>query len=231
MKNPKQENQFQSLLFNIVIPVLILNKGSNFLGTTNALLIALAFPISYGLYDWYQRKKANYISLLGLLNVGLTGGLALSGLTGIWFAVKEAAFPALIGLFVLGSAFTKKPFISSVFLNEQFIRVQIIEDKVAEFGKQLEMEKLLKLSTILLSLSFALSAYLNFALAQYVFKPIDQTSPQAAEMLNQQIAQMTSWSFVVIMIPTITFLSGVYWYFMTRLTKITGLSHSTIFKQ
>lgn len=231
MKNPKQENQFQSLLFNIVIPVLILNKGSNYLGTTNALLIALAFPISYGLYDWYQRKKANYISLLGLLNVGLTGGLALSGLTGIWFAVKEAAFPALIGLFVLGSAFTKKPFISSVFLNEQFIRVQIIEDKVAEFGKQLEMEKLLKLSTILLSLSFALSAYLNFALAQYVFKPIDQASPQAAEMLNQQIAQMTSWSFVVIMIPTITFLSGVYWYFMTRLTKITGLSHTTIFKQ
>ena len=231
MKNPKQENQFQSLLFNIVIPVLILNKGSNYLGTTNALLIALAFPISYGLYDWYQRKKANYISLLGLLNVGLTGGLALSGLTGIWFAVKEAAFPALIGIFVLGSAFTKKPFISSVFLNEQFIRVQIIEDKVAEFGKQVEMEKLLKLSTILLSLSFALSAYLNFALAQYVFKPIDQASPQAAEMLNQQIAQMTSWSFVVIMIPTITFLSGVYWYFMTRLTKITGLSHTTIFKQ
>lgn len=231
MKNPKQENQFQSLLFNIVIPVLILNKGSNYLGTTYALLIALAFPITYGLYDWYQRRKTNVISILGLLNVGLTGGLALSGLTGIWFAVKEAAFPALIGLFVLGSAFTKKPFISSVFLNEQFVRVQIIEAKVSEFGKQLEMEKLLKLSTILLSLSFALSAYLNFALAQYVFKPIDQASPQAAEILNQQIAQMTSWSFVVIMIPTITFLSAVYWYFMTRLSKITGLSHSTIFKQ
>lgn len=226
----KQENQFISLVFNIIVPVMILNKGSTILGTTNALLIALAFPLSYGLYDFYQRRKMNFISLLGLLNVAFTGGLALTGLTGIWFAVKEAAFPALIGLFVLGSAFTKKPFVTSIFLNEQFVRVHLIDEKVKELRQEMEMARLLKLSTILLSLSFALSAVLNFALAKYIFKPIDPLIGDPAVVLNEQIAQMTSWSFVVIMIPTITFLSGVYWYFMSRLTKLTGLTQATIFK-
>lgn len=226
----KQENQFISLLFNIVIPVAILNKGSTYLGTQNALLLALAFPLGYGGYDFYQRGKMNFISLLGLLNVAFTGGLALSGLTGIWFAVKEAAFPALIGLFVLGSAFSKKPFVSAIFLNEQFIKLHLVEEKIELNNAGEEMKKLLKLSTILLSLSFALSAFLNFALAKYIFKPIDPLNTQSAEILNQQIAQMTSWSFVVIMIPSITFLSGVYWYFMNRLSKLTGLPHSIIFK-
>jgi len=230
MKKNKQENQFQSLLFNIVIPVLILNKGSHYLGTKASLIVALAFPLSYGIFDWYQRRKTNFISILGLLNVGLTGGLALSGLTGIWFAVKEAAFPSLIGIFVLGSAFTKKPFITTVFLNEQIVRTKLVEEQIHRQNKQSEMNLLLKHATILLSLSFALSAFLNFALAQYIFKPIDPISPMAEEILNQQIAQMTSWSFVVIMIPSITFLAGIYWYFITRLTKITGLSQTEIFK-
>ena len=226
----KQENQFISLVFNIIVPVMILNKGSNSLGTTNALLIALAFPIGYGLYDYSQRRKMNFISLLGLLNVALTGGLALSGLTGIWFAVKEAVFPALIGCFVLGSAFTKKPFVTTIFLNDQFVKTHLIDEKVSELNIQKDVESLLKLSTILLSMSFALSAFLNFALAKYIFKPIDPLSANGAVVLNEQIAQMTSWSFVVIMIPTITFLAGVYWFFIGRLTKLTGIHHTTLFK-
>jgi hypothetical protein len=226
----KQENQFISLVFNIIVPVMILNKGSNILGTTNALLIALAFPISYGIYDFNQRRKMNFISLLGLLNVALTGGLALSGLTGIWFAVKEAAFPALIGCFVLGSAFTKKPFVTTIFLNDQFVKTHLIDEKVSELNIHTDMEKLLKLSTILLSMSFALSAFLNFALAKYIFKPIDPLSLNGAVVLNEQIAQMTSWSFVVIMIPTVTFLAGVFWFFINRLTKLTGIPHTSLFK-
>ncbi len=226
----KQENQFISLVFNIIVPVMILNKGSNILGTTNALLIALAFPLGYGLYDYSQRRKMNFISLLGLLNVALTGGLALSGLTGIWFAIKEAAFPALIGCFVLGSAFTKKPFVTTIFLNDQFVKTHLIDEKVSELNIHKDMESLLKLSTILLSMSFALSAFLNFALAKYIFKPIDPLSFNGAVVLNEQIAQMTSWSFVVIMIPTITFLAGVFWFFINRLTKLTGIPHTSLFK-
>ncbi|WP_374030368.1 VC0807 family protein [Bdellovibrio bacteriovorus] len=105
---PPKENGLLNIVFNIVLPVLILNKLSKFIGPFWALVLALAFPLGYGAYDLIKRKKFNAFSALGLLNVLLTGGLALLGLHGFWFAVKEAAFPALVGLFVLGSAFTKK---------------------------------------------------------------------------------------------------------------------------
>ncbi|MCK5888187.1 MAG: MFS transporter, partial [Alcanivorax sp.] len=56
--NPLPENKPKglliNLLFNIIIPTLILTKlsGTQHLGVHNALIIALAFPISYGLHGF-----------------------------------------------------------------------------------------------------------------------------------------------------------------------------------
>ena len=99
-KNPPNENAFINLLVNIAIPVLILNKLSQKIGPTQALILAVAFPLTYGIYDLIRRKKWNAFSLLGLLNVSITGSLAVFGLGGVWFQIKEAAFPLLIGIFV-----------------------------------------------------------------------------------------------------------------------------------
>lgn len=116
---PKNENAFLNLLFNILLPILILNKGSEMLGALAALGLALLFPIAYGLYDLAQRRKVNMFSIIGLLNVSLTGGLAVSGLGGFWFALKEAVFPLIIGVFVAGSALTKKPLIQTLVINHK----------------------------------------------------------------------------------------------------------------
>jgi len=221
-----RENPLMNLLFNIVIPILILNKGTHYLGAVTALLVALAFPLAFGAYDLWQRKKTNFFSILGLLNIALTGGLALSGLTGFWFAIKEAAFPALVGLFVLGSAFTSKPFIQSLFLNPQIINVTLLNDRVNGQNRKAEFLDLLKKSTVLLSLSFVLSAVLNFVLAARIFKPLDSQLEEIAksEMLNQQIAEMTQWSFLVILLPSMVVLMLVFAYLLRGLRKITGLS-------
>lgn len=225
-KNQNAENPFLNILFNILLPVMILNKGSKIVGPLWALVIALAFPIGYGAYDLFKRKKTNFISVLGLLNVGITGGLALSGLTGIWFAVKEAAFPAIIGLFVLGSAFTKKPFIETLFLNPSTIDIEKLESALAEKNSSTEFHGHLKTATMFLSLSFATSAILNFVLARRIFVDIDPLLDAAAQndVLNQQIASMTSWSFVVIMVPSIILLLAIFWYLFRGIKKHTGLS-------
>src|SRR5690606_8442337 len=118
---PKQENGLFNILFNILFPILILNNLSERFGAFNTLILALAFPIGYGIYDGVSRKKINFFSILGFLNTLLTGGLAVLALEGIWFAIKEAGFPLLIGVFVLGSAFTSKPFIKTMFLNPHII--------------------------------------------------------------------------------------------------------------
>lgn len=226
----QRENPLLNILFNIVIPIFVLNKGGKWIGSREALIAALAFPIIYGIYDYTQQKKTNYISILGILNVGFTGGFALLRLEGIWFAVKEASFPILVGSFVLFSAFTQSPFIKTLFLNPQLLKMDSIQKSIEAKNSQLEFEKLLKRGTVLLSLSFVLSAVLNFALAYYTFVPIDLALPeeQRNEMLNGQIADMTKWSFIVIMIPSMVTLIAIMIYLFNQLKRITGLSNEEL---
>lgn len=222
---PEKENGFLNLIFNILIPVLILNKLSKFIGPFWALILALAFPLGYGAYDLIKRKKVNAFSVLGLLNVMFTGGLALMGVSGIWFSIKEAAFPLLVGCFVFGSAFTKKPFIETLFLNPSLMKVELLEEKLMAHGKQKEFHDHMKKATMWLSGSFVLSALLNFILAERIFLPIDATlTPEAHSLvLNEQIAKMTTWSMAVIMIPSMIFLMGIFWYLMKGINQFSGL--------
>lgn len=222
----KNENAFLNLLFNIVLPIFILNKGMNYLTPVQALALALLFPIGYGLYDLAQRKKVNLFSIVGLMNVSLTGGLAVSGLGGFWFAVKEAVFPLLIGVFVAGSALTKKPLIQTLVINPHAMKWELIEAKLHQLGREHDFMSLLRKSTWLLAGSFFVSAILNFVLAQKIFLPIDSSIPELerATILNQQIAEMTGTSFVVIMIPSMAMLIGIMFYLFRGMSKATGLT-------
>ena len=229
----KQENGFLNLIFNILLPVLILNKGSKFVGPLWALVIALAFPLGYGAYDLIKRRKFNAFSALGLLNVLFTGGLALMGLNGFWFAIKEAAFPTLVGAFVLGSAFTKRPFIETLFLNPALMKVELLEERLKENNKKADFHEHMKKATLWLSLSFVFSAVCNFVLAKRIFLDIDPSlAPEAQSIiLNEQIAKMTTWSMAIIMVPSIIFLIGIFWYLMKGIKDLSGLSTEELLKE
>lgn len=227
----KPENPWLNIIFNIALPVFILNKGSKPLGAELALAIALLFPLLYGAYDFFKQRKMNWIALLGLINVALTGGFALSGLTGIWFAIKEAAFPGLIGVFVFASSWTGNPFVKKLFMNPQVMNLELIEARLVETGRE-RFNELLKRSTLLFSGSFFVSAALNFGLAYAIFTELPSSLPEAekSHLLNEQIAQMTQWSFVVIMIPSMIILGAILWYLIQGLEKATGLPKDQIFR-
>ena len=233
----RNENALLSILFNIVLPVFLLNKLTEPMtqqfgehGPAMTLIVALAFPALYGVQDYLRRRKKNAISLLGFLNILLTGGLALLQLKGIWFAVKEAAFPLLIGIFVFLSTNKEKPFIQLFVYNENLLNLQLIEQKLAEHNKSAQIMIHLRRSTMFLAGSFLLSAILNFALARYIFVPIDQalSSTDYAAILNTQIAQMTWLSWFVIMIPSMICLAAILWHLFSGIQKLTGLSLTEI---
>lgn len=227
-----RENPWISLLCNIVLPVIILNKLSAKMGAGPALVLALAFPLGYGGYDLYRRRKTNFFSILGILNTLITGGLALLGVTGMWFAIKEAAFPLLLGIFVFFSAGTAKPAVELLFLNPAVFHVDRLKEKIGERGAEGDFRRLLISSTRWLAGSFFLSAALNFVLATRIFLPLPDGLDEAARsvQLNEQIAQMHQWSFLVILVPSMVFLMAIFYVVIRRLKQLTGLGDDDLFK-
>ncbi|MCB0422101.1 MAG: hypothetical protein KDD61_13975 [Bdellovibrionales bacterium] len=229
-----KENPLLDIIFNVVLPVLALKKLSPLLGEKGpllALLIGLAIPIVYGAYDYFSKKKTNYLSIFGFANVLMTGGFALMKMEGYWFAVKEAAFPALIGIAVLISAFTTKPFMKTMAINPNVLDLPLIHNLLSSKGNEKAFGKLLKKSTLLLSSSFFMSAFLNFVLAQSIFTPIDSALSEAQQttLLNEQIAEMTWKGYVVIALPLMLFMIGILVHLFRGITNLTGLSFSQLF--
>lgn len=237
-KRPAQNPNkiWMNLLLDIVLPVMILNKLSPYLGEKGplyALLLAISLPLGHGIYDFIKDKKINWLSLLGLMNVLLTGGFALLKLEGIWFAVKEASFPALIGIFVFFSSFTKKP-LFSFFLNQPgLFSMELIQERLNNLNNQLGYQKLIQRCTVFFSATFFLSALLNFILAIRIFKniPLDLSENEKAEMLNTQIADMTWMGYVVIALPLMVITTSLFYYCLRNLSKLTELSLNELMNQ
>ena len=228
-----QSDALWNLLFSIVLPVMVLNKLSDRLGDQGplwALLIALSFPTFYSLYEFRKRKKINPISILGFVNVLATGGLALMKLQGIWFAVKEALFPFMIGIGVALSARWKNPWIKSLVLNDQMFDVEKIERSLQERQNLTQFDAHLRMSTRYLAYTFYLSALLNFALASYIFTEIPSSLSEAeqASILNQQIADMTWKSYFVIMVPSMLSMLLLFRYLLQGIHRYTGLGFQDI---
>ena len=83
----KKENTFLNLGFNLILPILFLNKGKQWFGeylepyfdnvAVGVLVVAIAFPVAYFIYDYLKRSKYNIFSILGLISVLLTGGIGI----------------------------------------------------------------------------------------------------------------------------------------------------------
>lgn len=207
------------LLVSIVIPSVILMKFSDEadLGATGALILALAFPLGWGLFELTRYRKFNFIALLGLVSVLLTGGIGLLELDAKWLAVKEAAIPGIIGLAVLISAYTPYPLVRTLLYNPQVINVEKIEDKLEETGNTQMFEKRLQNATYFLSSTFLFSSIMNYLLAKWIV-----TSPSGTPAFNEELGQMTLLSYPVIAIPSTVMMFAILYYLWRTIRDLTG---------
>ena len=229
----KKENPFINLIANIFLPVVILNKSELFPTDQKSLIalcVALSFPIGYGLWDWFKNSRKNYLSLLGVVNTLITGVFAISKLSGDWFAIKEAAFPAVLGLAVYISSYVKKPLLKTMLVASGLIKYDKIEEGAKMTTSLKDLEKVFIKCNSLFSLSFFVSAVLNFFLALYIFSPLPTTMSDEAKSiaLNEQISQMTWMGLLVIGLPMFVFLGITFFVFFKDLKRVTGLNDDDI---
>ncbi len=225
---PPRENLLLNLAFNVAIPSVLLSTMSKpeRLGPVWGLVVALAFPIAYGIADFARRRQANFISIIGFLSILLTGVFALIRLDRFWFAVKEAALPAIIGISVLASMRSKVPLVRQILYNDQVIDVEQVEAALETRGTRTQFDDALRQAGFWLAASFALSAALNFALARHLIR-----SDSGTPAFNEELAQMNLWSWPVIVIPSVAMTMFTLWQLVRAIVRLTGLSQDAIFRQ
>ena len=224
----KQESLLINLACNLLIPTLILTKlsGESYLGIKLAIVIALSFPIVYGVHDFFTRGKLNFFSALGVVSVTLTGGISLMELDAIYIAIKEASIPAIFGIATLLSLKTSQPLIHTLLLNEAILDLQKINQALSNNGRMQDFDKLLINASWILAGSFFLSSILNYLLAVIIL-----TAEPGTVAFNEQLGKMTALSFPVIALPAMLVLTANLFYLFKGITRLTGIPLEEIIKQ
>ena len=207
------------LLVSIIIPSVILMKlsGDVYLGSVMALVIGLAFPLGWGLFELVRYRKYNFIAVLGIVSVGLTGGIGLMELDAGWLAIKEAAVPAVIGIAVLVSTRTRYPLVRTLLYNPSVLNVNKIQAVLKENGSEEEFEARLLKASYFFSLTFLFSSIMNFVLAKWIV-----TSPSGTQAFNEELGRMTLVSYPMIAIPSMIMMIAIFYYLWRSIRRLTG---------
>ncbi len=239
----KKENPLWNIAFNIVIPILVLNRFDNVLARlqkaglvlpdffnhpsaipATALILALMFPLGYFLYDWVEKKKTNFISILGFVGILLTGIIGVFQLPTGLIAYKEASIPLIIGIAVLATIKSPFPLLKKLLYNPDLMKIEKIDAILAEKNAQPEFDKILVNSSYFLACSFFLSAILNFVLAKIIMH-----SPAGTPEFNAEYSKMLGLSWPVIALPSTIVMGFVLWYLFRSLKRLTGLTVEEMF--
>lgn len=219
--NPSAKpNPLFEIVVTIVVPAVILMQlsGEARLGPLPALMLALSFPLGWGLWDGWRRRKLNWLAVLGVVSTVLTGGIGLLKLDAQWLAVKEAAVPGLIGLVVLGSNWTSWPLIRVLVFNPTLFDVDRVHAALEARHTAVQFELRLRTGTLLLAGTFFFSAVMNYALARWIVN-----SPAGTEAFNEELGRLTLLSYPVIAVPSMVMMVALLFWLARGAKALTGL--------
>jgi len=216
----KRENPLISLFVNVVIPVTILSflSKDKYLGPLWALVVGLAFPISYGLRTLIKERKADVMSIIGVISVTLTGLFGILELPAKWIAWKEAAVPLFLGLAIIISLKTPFPLIKKLLITDALFDL----DRLYLALKEKKNEAVFETRLVGLTWGFASSMFLS-SILNYILAKIMLKSPPGTEAYVAELGKMTGWSHIIILIPCMIILIFVMNKLFNTLTELTEL--------
>jgi intracellular septation protein A len=191
-------NPWLELIVTIVAPSLVLMQGNAIIGAMPTLLVALALPLGWGLWQLQHKRSFGLMASIGLVSTLLTGGLGLLELDVKWLAIKEASVSAALGLVVAASAWTKRPLIKALVFNPGLFDVERVNQALAERQTATQFDQKLRTATLLLSLTFFFSALMNYILARWLVH-----SPTGSDAFNEELGRLTLLSYPMIALPSL----------------------------
>lgn len=217
---PDRPNPLLEIAITIVAPaaILMLWSDAEHLGTLRALLLALALPLLWGLWDAWRRRRLNWLALLGAVSALLTGGIGLLELDARWLALKEAALPGLLGVAVLASSWTRQPLIRILVFNADLFDVERVHAALEARRTSAQFEQRLRKATLLLAATFFFTAGASWALARWVV-----TSAAGTEAFNAEYARLTLLAYPLVALPAMLMMLGLLLWLARGAHALTGL--------
>ncbi len=226
----KPENPWPNLVFNIVLPTLIMMKLSPIpgaegspayaIGPTWAVILGLALPVGYGIYDYAKKRRVNFFSILGIVAVLLKGSVMLAKGNPALIIWVETGIPLLLGVICLATAWMKKPLIQRILLNPQVIDHEKLNAHLDDRGNQPKIRPLMVQTSVLYAGLMVISAILNFALATRILK----ADPKVDEVTAvQELGKLQGLQFPVIGLPLMILSIGLLVFVLHRLGKLAGI--------
>ena len=190
--------------------------------------IALIFPVAYFIYDFFKRKNVNVISILGFINVLLTGGIGIFGerfgLSKNWFIVKEGALPSFIGLGLIILRKLRKNIFNKILLNDIIFDNHKINSSI-KYEEQNKFESIVHRAGSHFIIGLFMSSFIQFILASLIV-----TSDPGESSFNEQVATMTWVSFFAVFVITMSVVGKGYLGLISGVEKITGLKKEDFLK-
>jgi hypothetical protein len=182
----------------------------------------------YFIYDLKNRRNINIISILGFINVLLTGGIGVFGskygLTKSAFILKEGLMPFIIGSFLFLYSKYRKSAFNAIILNKALFDVEKIKLSTKHVNPKI-LDLLSRKAGYYFIAGFFISSIIQFILASAIV-----TSNPGDSGFNEQVSTMTWVSYLAVLVPTIVLVGKGYFDLINGLENITGLKKEEFLK-
>ncbi|MDE2396752.1 MAG: MFS transporter [Burkholderiales bacterium] len=221
---PARPNPLLEVGVTIIVPALVLMQFTERLGELPALLLALAFPVGWALWQGLRRRSLNGLAAVGIVSTLLTGGIGLLHLDAGWLAVKEAAVSALIGLVIALSAWTRRPLIHALIFDAALLDVPRLQAALAERRNVQAFEARLRQGTLLLAATFFFAAVANYFLTRWIVH-----SPAGTPAFNDELGRLTLLGYPLIALPTMALMAALLYWLAAQARRLSGIAVADLF--
>ena len=143
-----------------------------------------------------REGRPSALSMVSLVSVTLSGGVGLLALDPRWFAVKEAAVPALLGLAMMASSGTRFAVVSVIL--DRILDPERTRAALERTGGGPAFARVTRRATIEMGLVMVGSGIASFLLARWLV-----VSPAGTDAFAAELGRYTFVSFPAVTVPVL----------------------------
>jgi hypothetical protein len=210
---------FIDVVSNLVLPWLLLTYGSGdeAFGPRLAPAVAMIAPLLNALWRRVQRGRANPLSGLVIASLAANAAIGFFPVQAVWFAVKEAVVPVVLGGAIAATAWRGPGLVASML--EELIDPAKLQGAIAARSAEPAFAASARQGTFGFAAITAASGLTSGALSLWFIH-----APSGTTAFAEELGRYTGWSFAAVTLPTMALSMFVFQRVMRGIESAIGQS-------